>query len=337
MDNDEKARLAALRSYRILDTDPELAFDDLTLLASQICNTPIALISLVDEDRQWFKSRVGLSTRETSRDIAFCAYAIRQPGLFVVPDALKDGRFRDNPLVVSDPRIRFYTGAPLLSREGEALGTLCVIDREPRTLTTLQVEALEALRRQVMAQLELRRNLHDLRRALEERDAAESEREQLVVELRESLDHVRKLSGLVPACRSCQLDVTIPADVSAIPGVVAGMMQIVGEKRCAVGHEVDVEIALHEAIANAIKHGCKNDRSKSVQCCVAVESDGGLLIVVRDPGPGFDVSAVPSPLEGEGRSKASGRGIFLINEFMDEVRYEDGGRELRMRRRAKPT
>jgi len=103
-----------------------------------------------------------------------------------------------------------------------------------------------------------------------------------------------------------------------------------------LGYEVEVEIALHEAIANAIKHGCKNDPAKSVQCCVAVEADGELLIVVRDPGAGFDVDAVPNPLSDSGRLKSSGRGIFLINEFMDEVKYEHGGRELRMRRRARP-
>ena len=334
MEIDERARMAALRAYRILDTDPETGFDDLTLLASQICNTPIALISLIDENRQWFKSRVGVTAQQTSRDIAFCAHAIRQTGLFVVPDTLEDERFRNNPLVASDPRIRFYTGAPLWSREGQALGTLCVLDRQPRTLSDRQIEALEALRRQVMAQLELRRNLQDLRRTLDERDRAEEAQERLVGELREALDHVRKLSGLVPICRTCKLDVTIPADPKAIPGVVAGVMQIVGERRCAAGHEVDVEIALHEAIANAIKHGCNSDPSKSIQCCVAVESDDSLLVVVRDPGPGFDLSSVPSPLAKEGWEKENGRGIFLINQFMDEVMYEDGGRELRMRRRA---
>jgi GAF domain-containing protein len=135
---DELARLAALRSYRILDTDPEQGFDDLALLASQICGTPIAFIALIDENRQWFKARVGFNLKETTRSVAFCSHTIQQTDLLVVPDALGDERFRDNPLVTGEPHIRFYAGAPLITREGEALGTLCVVDRVPRTLTDEQ-------------------------------------------------------------------------------------------------------------------------------------------------------------------------------------------------------
>ena len=186
----EEARLIALDKYAILDTDPEQSFDDLTLLASFVCKTPIALISLVDEDRQWFKSRVGLDASETSRDIAFCSTAILQSDVFVVPDALADERFRDNPLVVSDPHIRFYAGAPLINEDGYALGTLCVVDRAPRELAPEQKEALKALSRLVLAQLEFRRNLILLKEALSDRTKEEHERQRELIHVQETLMRV---------------------------------------------------------------------------------------------------------------------------------------------------
>jgi GAF domain-containing protein len=153
----EAARLEALRQYQILDTPSEQAYDDFTLLASFICEVPIALITLVDAERQWFKSKVGLEVSETARNISFCGYTILSNKTLVVNDALCDQRFVNNPLVTSDPSIRFYAGAPLISPEGHALGSLCVIDRQPRALSELQKTALESLARQVVAQLELRR------------------------------------------------------------------------------------------------------------------------------------------------------------------------------------
>ena len=146
----ELSRLAALLRYEILDTPEESAFDDFTALAAQMCDTPIALISLVDDRRQWFKSRVGLDVSETPRDISFCTYTITGEQIFEVPDALQDPRFRDNPLVQGDPHIRFYAGTPLTSPDGHNLGTLCVIDRKPRRLSSEQRETLERLGRQVI-------------------------------------------------------------------------------------------------------------------------------------------------------------------------------------------
>ncbi|GAC1357282.1 MAG: hypothetical protein NVSMB31_17790 [Vulcanimicrobiaceae bacterium] len=157
-DSNEAARLHALTLYDILDTGREDSYDDLTKLAAYICAAPIALVTLIDEDRQWFKSEVGLpELSETPRDIAFCDRTIRQADLFIVPDALADPRFADNPLVVGDPYIRFYAGAPLTTADGYSLGALCIIDQVPRELNGEQKDALRRLARQVVSLLELRR------------------------------------------------------------------------------------------------------------------------------------------------------------------------------------
>ena len=168
--NNESERLGQLESYGAFGTPPDREYDDLTLIASQICGTPIALISLVGEDKQWLKSRFGLDVAETPREMAFCAHAILQPSeLFVVEDATLDDRFKDNALVLGDPHIRFYAGAPLVTPSGDALGTLCVIGRHQGKLTPEQGEALRALARQVMALLEMRRLVAEFEAVLEAR------------------------------------------------------------------------------------------------------------------------------------------------------------------------
>lgn len=186
----EASRIAALNRYAILDTEPEQSFDDLVTLAAHICKTPMAMLSLVDEHRQWFKSKVGVQVCETPREVSICTYAIQQDDLFIVPDTRQDPRFRDNPLVVGEPRVRFYAGAPLINEDGFALGTLCVVDREPRELDEDQKNALLSLRRLALAQMELRQNLRLLKDALNDRTKEEHARELEVRQLEEKLIRV---------------------------------------------------------------------------------------------------------------------------------------------------
>ena len=153
-----------------MDTSSEDVFDQLTALASQICGTPIALISLVDQDRQWFKSKIGLDAQQTHRNVAFCAHAILQDQMLEVTDAQQDPRFSDNPLVTGYPNIRFYAGTPLVSPRGFALGTLCTLDNKPRKLDANQRKALSTLGAAVIAQMELRRNSRELQRSIEYKD-----------------------------------------------------------------------------------------------------------------------------------------------------------------------
>jgi GAF domain-containing protein len=176
----ETGRLATLRAYQILDTQPDTEFDLITVLASKICDVPIALVSLVDERRQWFKSKIGLNVSETNRNIAFCGYAILQRDVMEVRDARADQRFAGNPLVTSDPHIRFYAGAPLVTADEHALGTVCVLDDKPRTLTGQQRESLSILSQLTMAILNFRKEIREVSKLA-------SEREWLIDELNQTL------------------------------------------------------------------------------------------------------------------------------------------------------
>jgi len=179
----ESERLAALREYHVLDTASESAYEDITKLAAHICQVPITLVSLVDEARQWFKSRKGLKATETPREVAFCAHAILQSEPMIVRDALRDQRFAKSALVTGAPHIRFYAGFPLVNAEGFALGTLCAIDRKPHRLSPEQSQCMQALSRQAMALLESRR---------------------VSARLAAALEHVKTLHGLLPICAWCK-------------------------------------------------------------------------------------------------------------------------------------
>ena len=176
--HNESERLRTLYDLDILDTKPEERFDRIARLASRLVDAPIALVSLVGRDRQWFKAKVGLDANETGRDLAFCAHAIMDSEVFAVPDATKDARFNDNPLVTGDTNIRFYAGAPLTIADGIHIGTLCAIDTKPRQLTGGEEEALRDLSRIVVDELKLRQNVVELRRARTELEQANARLEQ---------------------------------------------------------------------------------------------------------------------------------------------------------------
>jgi len=207
----ETERLAELKSYNILDTLPDQDYDGLTKIAAQICDVPIALISLVDNDRQWFKSSFGLEATETPRDLSFCGHAINdKDNALIVEDARKDQRFFDNPLVVGGPKVIFYTGVPLKSSNGLPLGTLCVIDSKPRVLSDSQNEALTALSKQVVNLLALRKKnfkLNDLVTQLEEKN---SDLEQFAYaashDIKSPLSNISNLAGMFLADYKDKID-----------------------------------------------------------------------------------------------------------------------------------
>ncbi len=231
----EQNRLNALLKYNILDTESEQAFDDLTALAAYICGTPIALVSLVDDSRQWFKSKVGTEVTQTSRELAFCAYTICQSeDLLIVPNTLKDERFANNPLVTSDPNIRFYAGAPLVTPDGFAIGSLCVLDRVPRELSLEQKQALAALSRQVISQLELSFNLAKLKQNI-------SRRQQTEKALR---NNNHGLSQIANKLRQTQVQLILREKMASLAQMVAG-----------IAHEINNPINFIHANIDYLKTG----------------------------------------------------------------------------------
>lgn len=225
-DSDERIRLEALESFHILDTGPEPQFDDLAKLAASVCETPMAIITLIDERRQWFKSKLGLDMEEIPREIAFCNVTIQQRDLLIVPDAHGDFRFADNPLVTGEPYLRFYTGTPLVTSGGIALGTLAVLDLVPRHLSEKQQEALRILGREVVAQFELRKNLDTLARLAKQQRRTE---EQLRVSHRELEKRVAERTAELSRTNATLLQeaghrareaVLSQAIIDSLPGVV---------------------------------------------------------------------------------------------------------------------
>ena len=262
--DNEAERLHALSRYQILDTAPEAGYDDLVSIAAAICGTPMASVSLIDADRQWFKARLGLEVSETPRDHAFCAHAILEPStVMVVPNALLDSRFNENPLVTGAPSIRFYAGAPLLNAEGISMGTLCVIDSQPRELQRYQLDALDALSRQVSSLLELRKVSHGLALQLRDREWYEQQlqnfSEELVLQNADLHEQVR-LDALTGLANRRALGATLELALDSNDGCCVALLDIDHFKAVndthghAAGDEVLVQVA-NTLRASSAGHG----------------------------------------------------------------------------------
>jgi hypothetical protein len=321
----ESERQANLDLYEILDTFPEEAFDAITSIAAHICGTPIALISLIDKDRQWFKSHHGLAVSETPRDFSFCAHAILDPDqLFVVEDAQLDNRFFDNPLSTGDPNVIFYAGAPLVSREGFPLGTLCVIDNKPHTLNSEQRKALADLSNQVIAQMELRRIVKELK---SKNDELSRYAHLISHDLRSPMQSIYQLSKII--AKESEGNLSEKADKALgqlqkkafqsqelVDGILkhslAGEQAYKPEKiqldqfinelvefcsppsdiqittEISVSEIVSDSIILHQILQNLISNAIKyNDKDQGLVKIVASVNESELTIEVIDNGPGI--------------------------------------------------
>lgn len=215
----EMSRLAALRSLELLDTEPEPEFDELVQLAAAVCDVPMSVVTLVDENRQWFKAMVGLHVRETPRSVAFCSHAIEQADMLVVEDAELDPRFSRNPLVTGEPNVRFYAGMPIYSPDGFAMGTLCVIDNKPRRLNRGQLSALRVIALQVNTKLELRVQRKQLEAALSQAEQSNAELFAAKADLQEAHERLMQLAvtdSLTGLCNRRAFDERLAVEMTSI-------------------------------------------------------------------------------------------------------------------------
>jgi len=283
----ELERLDELRGYDVLDTRPERAFDDLTLIASRVADVPIALVSLVDQDRQWFKSKQGLSACETPRKVAFCSHAILRPeSVMVVPDATQDPRFHDNPIVVGEPRVIFYAGAPLVTPSGVAVGTLCLIDHKPREITDEQKDTLSALARQVVSQLELRKRCSELRDLSEQLARSNRELEDFTRiaahDLQEPLRKMISFSNLLESDLGSDLPERAVQDINYITCAATRMQRLIQDllklSRAGTAPVEAVDVPLSQCVEQAV-----DNLSLRVEETGAAVSAGALPSMMGDP------------------------------------------------------
>ncbi len=327
---EQSARISALRDLQILDTPVEDEFDEIVQLASQICETPISVINLIDSARQWFKAEVGLGTRETPLDTSICAHVILAEDMTVVPDTLNDPRFSDNPLCNSDPNLRFYAGALLKTDEGLPIGTLCVLDTQPRTLTPLQQNALQVLAKQVMARMMLRRELMRSQNVVREVDHRVKNSLSLIAsmlslqgrsagtdEAREAIELARSRVMAVTRIHE-QLHQSTSTDevdlakflerlADDLMSQSSDLVQISVKSeriRLPARDSVSVGIAVNELVTNAIRHGF--DEFAEGQITLETQRRGGMIdIVVTNNGR-------PLP-EGFDPSKGRGLGMRVVS------------------------
>ena len=356
--DEEEARLRALRRYNILDTPPEEAFDSITRLIARICDAPIAVINLVDRDRQWFKSEVGLGVQETPVAVSICAHALLQPGLFIVPDTTQDERFRDNPLVFGDPLLRFYAGALLETADGLPLGTLCVLDYKPRELTEIQKETLTLLAKQVMMQMELRAqsnraeelNLRLRRGMAESHHRIKNNLQSLsaivdmqrmnygeivpVSELTRLSQHIRSLASLHDLLTHEAKSGGEFDSVSlrgAIEKVVELIQATLGERRIIIKlqdarllHEKAATFVLlaNELISNALKHG-----RGAIEVTLTVQGESARFSV-SDDGAGFPADFDPQRSANTGLELIESIGKWDLRGSIRYANRPEGGAEV---------
>ena len=318
----EERRLAELRSLDILDSAAEAEYDDVVLIASQICQVPIALISLIDTDRQWFKARVGLDATETPRDLAFCAHAIMNTDeVMVVEDASKDDRFSKTPLVTAQPSIRFYAGAPLVTDDGLALGTLCVIDQKPRVLSAEQRRALRVLSQSVVSLMELRRANRRQRETIHALEAARAAADALNQRLEISINEARQLAGAAEAANlaKSQFLAMMSHEIRTPMNGVIGMTSLLLETPLAAQQKEFVEIIRQSGDSLLTIINDILDFSKIESGALQLEKEA---FEIRDCVEGtLDILA----------ARAAEKGLDLAYEIADDVPHEFRGDVTRLR------